>query len=90
MQFKSVDNAPRGPCIFVHNPVNEVLVASSGCGVLLKCSATNQLYFLFSAATCSLQDVLQDVLQENVSKSMVCGQSDVLYPSVGSGRFSFL
>ena len=104
---------------FVQNPVNKVLVASSACEVLLKSSATNQLYLLFSAlerletientrlrcvkrcaATCSslqdvlqdvlqyvLRDMLQDVLQENVSKSMVCGQSDVLHSSVGSGRF---
>ena len=95
---------------FVQNPVNEVLVASSACEVLLKCSATNQLYLLFRAlerletientrlrcvkrcaATCSsLQDVLQDVLQKNVSKSMACGQSDVLYSSDGSGKFGFL
>ena len=107
---------------FVQNPVNKVLVASSACEVLLKSSATNQLYLLFRAlerletientrlrcvkrcaATCSslqdvlqdvlqyvLRDMLQDVLQENVSKSMVCGQSGVLYSSVGSGRFSFL
>ena len=34
---------------FVQNPVNEVLVASSACEVLLKCSATNQLYLLFRA-----------------------------------------
>ena len=30
------------------------------------------------------------MLQENVSKSMVCGQSGVLYSSVGSGRFCLL